>query len=171
MKTPLQKVSTLLVSLVLLGGSLIPAAAGEETCAADAASAASDMVERWRISLASGNADSLASLYHKDTVIVDRMLGVSQIHGRASARAFYANLLTRHPMARVTLGEVTAGCKTASSDGVVLVHVAGRRKGTRMLLMGKFRLVVEHSDVEWLITRHELELAPRPNRIAADQRQ
>jgi hypothetical protein len=105
-------------------------------------------------------------VYSSDAVLVtgpDR-----QVRGRGAITTHYAELLLRHPMASIHSSAVETGCKDASVTGLVLLRVTGARKGTRMVLAGRFRAELEYQHGKWLITRHELSLSPRALQAIAD---
>ena len=46
--------------------------------------------------------------------------------------------------------------------GAYVLRVAGRRKGTRMLIGGRYTLQYEHRNGDWLIVRHRVSGMYRP---------
>jgi uncharacterized protein (TIGR02246 family) len=114
----------------------------------------------WKAGLASGNADKMASFYTDDAVIVPTK-NATPIKGRDAIRAYYADLLARHPQPRFISTKISTGCGTATVRGAVIYRITGKRKGTRMLLGGHYKVnFVFHKKV-WQITDQALAADPR----------
>lgn len=114
----------------------------------------------WKAGLASGNADKMATFYTDDAVIVPTK-NATPIKGRDAIRAYYADLLPRHPQPRFISTKISAGCSAATVRGAVIYRITGKRKGTRMLLGGHYKVdFVFHQNV-WQITNQALATDPR----------
>lgn len=145
-----------------------PAVAQDKACAPDADKAAVETVVRWQAGLVRADPAELASLYGSDGLIVDRMMGNGEHRGQRSIAAFYSGFLQRHPAADARVTSIMPGCNRVEATGTVLIRLAGVRKGTRNLLDGRFDVVLEHKDARWQLTRHDLQLATRPNRAVVE---
>jgi uncharacterized protein (TIGR02246 family) len=114
----------------------------------------------WKAGLASGDADKMASFYTDDAVIVAKK-DETPIKGRDAIRAYYADLLPRHPQPRFLSTKISTGCSAATVKGAVIYRVTGKRKGTRMLLGGHYKVDFVFNQKVWQITNQALAADPR----------
>ena len=73
-------------------------------------------------------------------------------------------LLQRHPQASVMSRTLETGCNVATESGVIVYRVTGKRKGTRMLLGGRYVTQYRFEDGAWRIGRHILDVRPIASR-------
>jgi uncharacterized protein (TIGR02246 family) len=142
-------------ALPLLGLLLPLGAAAEPTAVCTRASeeVIARQFDRWNLALASGNADAVARLYAEDAVL--RVApGAPPLVGRAAIRAYFADLLARHPQGSQTMRSIAVSCNAASDTGTYVYRLTGRRKGTRMLIIGRYSTFYEYRGGDWLIVRH-----------------
>ncbi len=155
--------------LIAMAAAEIPSkgdAAGSTACEPYTHKAVAELIERWQRHAGHADVDRLASLYGDDAVLTTAMPGEA-FRGRDAIGNHLRGLLARHPMGSVVESMVIVGCDRALSSGRILLRVTGARKGTRMLLAGRFELKLAARDGRWQIIRHDLVLDPRPNRIDA----
>jgi hypothetical protein len=74
--------------------------------------------------------------------------------GRDQVRAHFAQFLALHPQASVIARSVDVDCATAVDNGAYVYRVTGRRKGTRMLISGRYAIRYEVRDGDWHIVSH-----------------
>jgi uncharacterized protein (TIGR02246 family) len=114
----------------------------------------------WKAGLASGSAEKMASFYTDDAVLVPTK-DATPIKGREAIRAYYTDLLPRHPQPRFISTKISTDCGVATVKGAVIYQVTGKRKGTRELLGGHYKVdFVFHGNV-WQITNQALATEPR----------
>lgn len=115
----------------------------------------------WKAGLASGDADKMASFYTDNATLVTTKDG-KPVSGRDAIRSYYTELLPRHPQPRFISSNITANCNAATVQGVVLYRITGTRKGTRMLLGGRYdvEFAFQKNNV-WQITKQSLAADPR----------
>ena len=150
---------------ILVGFALAPAAAQQAACAPNAGAAAGEIVAAWQARIAKPDPKALLGLYAPDGLLVDHMMDNDEYKGHARIAHFYETFLERHPIVRAAMSETTAGCNQATASGTVLLHISGKRKGTRNLLTGRFEIVADFKEGRWQLSRHALELKKRPNRL------
>ena len=110
--------------------------------------------DRWNAALASGNPDAVARLYAENAVL--RVSPQSPpIIGRAAIRDYFARFLARHPQGTLTMRSISVSCNAASDTGTYTYRLTGKRKGTRMVLTGRYSTFYEHRNGDWLIVRHQ----------------
>jgi uncharacterized protein (TIGR02246 family) len=118
------------------------------------------LINVWKAGLASGDAGKLASFYADDATLVTTK-NAAPVNGRDAIRAYYADLLPRHPQPRFISSDITADCNIATVEGRVLYRVTGTRKGTRMLLGGRYKVTFALRDAVWQITHQSLAADPK----------
>jgi ketosteroid isomerase-like protein len=158
-------VAALLVAIVPLTATPSVAASPGKPCLAAALNAANAIIAEWTARAGAADVDGLARLYADNAVLTASEQG-EEHRGPAAIAAELATLLSRHPMGHVSEAMAAGDCDSVSSSGRILLRVAGQRKGTRMLLAGRYRIALVRRGDDWLIARHDLVLHPRANRVA-----
>ena len=151
--------ATLAVSIALLWASQAraePAAA----CVKPTTLQVMQLMNVWKVGLASGDADKIASFYTDNATLVTTKDG-TPVSGREAIRAYYAELLPRHPKPRFVSSNITTNCNAATVEGVVLYRITGTRKGTRMLLGGRYKVEFAFQNNVWQINKQSLAANPR----------
>jgi uncharacterized protein (TIGR02246 family) len=140
---------TLLCALLPLQASAQPA----EKCTKAGEDMIARQFDRWNLALASGNPDTVARLYAADAVL---QLAPSQapIVGRAAIRAHFAGFLGRHAQGTLTMRSIAVSCNAGSDTGTFAYRLTGKRKGTRMVVTGRYSTFYEFRDGDWVIVRH-----------------
>jgi uncharacterized protein (TIGR02246 family) len=118
------------------------------------------LMNSWRAGLASGSPDRMASFYAEDASLVATKDG-APLKGRQAIRIYFGDLLPRHPDPRIISRNITPGCNAASVKGVVFYRITGKRKGTRMLLGGRYTVDFAFRNNTWLIVNQTLAADPR----------
>jgi uncharacterized protein (TIGR02246 family) len=154
--------AAVLFGLAMLG--FVPAhAASTPQCAPLTHTDAADLFSRWSTALAESNVMQLADLYSDGAELAAH--GEDAPHrGRHAILAYYESLLRRHPQALVTSRTIETGCNVATESGVIVYRVTGKRKGTRMLLGGRYMTQYRFEDGAWRIGRHLLGAHPITSR-------
>jgi len=119
------------------------------------------LFDRWNTSLATGRPAEVAKLYADDAVLRPAPSGRPHV-GREAIGSYFAQFLQRHPLAAVTERTIRVDCGTAVDTGMFVYRVTGRRKGTRMLIGGRYTLQYEYRNGDWLIVRHQVSGMYRP---------
>ena len=145
-------------------GAVPARAAGTLPCAPLTHADAADLFARWNAALAANKVMELVRLY-SDRAELAAHGGDAAHRGRQAIGAYYESLLGRHPQASVTSRTLETGCNVATESGTIVYRVTGRRKGTRMLLGGRYVTQYRFEDGVWRIDRHVLGARP----IAARQ--
>jgi len=114
----------------------------------------------WKAGLASGDADKMASFYTEDATVLTAK-GGEPLKGREAIRAYYAELLPRHPTPRFISSTITADCNVARVEGAVLYRITGTRKGTRALMGGRYHVEFAFRDNVWRIAKQSLAANPK----------
>jgi hypothetical protein len=114
----------------------------------------------WRAAFKSGNAEQLSALYAGDATLVATADGKAY-KGRDAIQSYYKDLLARHPILSIRPASLAAGCGTATISGPVVYRISGERKGTRMLLGGRYNAEFALVNDKWEIVRHSLAADPR----------
>jgi uncharacterized protein (TIGR02246 family) len=146
-----------LASILVLVGPAFPHHAAAEPsapCAAAAPHIIARQFDRWNAALAAGDADAVARLYTEDARL-HITASTAPIVGRAAIRAYFAGFLTRHPQGTLRMRSITVGCNSAFDAGTYVYRITGRRKGTRMLIVGRYTTHYEYRDGHWLIAHHQ----------------
>jgi uncharacterized protein (TIGR02246 family) len=125
------------------------------------------LFDRWNASLATGKPEEVAMLYADDAVLLPTLSDRPHV-GRDEIGAYFAQLLQRHPQGSVTQRTIRIDCATAVDAGAYVLRVTGRRKGTRMLIGGRYLLQYEYRNGDWLIVRHQVSDMYRPLSSAGD---
>jgi uncharacterized protein (TIGR02246 family) len=119
------------------------------------------LMNTWKAGLASGDADKMASFYAEDATLATTRSG-GPFKGRDAIRIYYGDLLPRHPAPRFLSSKISATCNAATVEGFVLYRITGKRKGTRMLLGGHYKVdFALHEGNVWLIKNQSLAADPR----------
>jgi uncharacterized protein (TIGR02246 family) len=118
------------------------------------------LLNNWKAALASGSVDQVSSFYADDATLIARQVA-SPYKGKRAIRAYFADLLVRHPQASIISRSVDTGCDSAKISGFILYRVTGERKGTRMLLGGQYTIEFTHQSGTWRIVRQTLAVNPR----------
>jgi hypothetical protein len=118
------------------------------------------LLNNWKAVLASGSVDQVSAFYADDAILSARQ-STSPYKGKQAIRAYFADLLARHPQASIISRNVTTGCDSARVSGFILYRVTGARKGTRMLLGGQYMTEFTHQSGTWQIARQTLAVNPR----------
>jgi uncharacterized protein (TIGR02246 family) len=120
---------------------------------------AADLFDRWNTALAGSNPMQLAGLYSDHAELATD--GEGEPHrGRQAILAYYEGLFQRHPQASVTSRTIETGCNVATESGEIVYRVTGKRKGTRVLLGGRYMTQYRFEDGAWRIERHLLGARP-----------
>ena len=112
---------------------------------------------RWNAALAAGNTDTLASLYAEDAVLLPMLPDQPHI-GRAEIRTHFEAFKRRHPQGQINMRSIMAGCNAASDIGTYVYRLTGRRKGTRVAIVGRYSTQYTYRDGQWLIARHDTSI-------------
>lgn len=118
------------------------------------------LLNRWRAAFTSGSAEQLSALYADDATLIATKDG-KVYKGRNAIRSYYKDLFARHPKLSIRPASLAADCGTATVSGPVVYRVTGERKGTRMLLGGRYLAEFAQVDGTWEIVRHSLAADPR----------
>jgi uncharacterized protein (TIGR02246 family) len=152
---------SLLAALLLAGSPVGGTANAAATCAPASEQAVARLFERWNAALATGEPAKVAALYAENAVLMPALSERVYV-GRAQIRDYYAEFLGLHPQAAVQMRATLLGCNTASDAGAFVYRVTGRRKGTRMLIGGRFSAAYEFRDGDWRIVHHHISGMYRP---------
>ena len=120
-----------------------------------------NLFDHWNTALASSNLSELLGLYDEDAVLVARP-GEEPYSGKLAISAFYEGLMRRYPQASILSRTIEYGCNSATESGFVVYRITGKRKGTRMLLGGRYVTQYQLENGAWRIVRHHLGAVPRP---------
>lgn len=135
-------------------------AANAPQCAPLTHTEAAALFDRWNTALTESNRMQLAGLYTDHAELVANGEGDVPHRGRGAILAYYESLLLRHPQASVTARTFETGCNVATETGEIVYRVTGKRKGTRMLLGGRYMTRYRFEDGAWRIERHVLGARP-----------
>ncbi|MFM9847809.1 MAG: SgcJ/EcaC family oxidoreductase [Hyphomicrobiaceae bacterium] len=139
-------------------------AASAPQCAPLTHTEAAALFDRWTTALAENDVMQLAGLYSDHAELVAD--GEGDPHrGRGAILAYYESLRQLHPQASVTSRTVETGCNVATESGEIVYRVTGKRKGTRMLLGGRYMTRYRFEDGAWRIERHFLGARPITARV------
>lgn len=152
---------TLMISIALFWATQTRAEAPAAACVKLTTLQVMQLMNVWKAGLASGDADKMASFYTDNATLVTTKDG-KPVSGRDAIRSYYAELLPRHPQPRFISSNITSNCNAATVHGVVLYRITGTRKGTRMLLGGRYTVEFAfQKDNVWQITKQSLAADPR----------
>lgn len=118
------------------------------------------LLNGWRAAFVSGSAEQLSILYADDATLVATK-GGKVYKGRDAIRTYYQDFFSRHPRLSIRPASLVAGCGSATVSGPVIYRITGERKGTRMLLGGRYKTEFERVGEKWEIVRHSLAADPR----------
>lgn len=118
------------------------------------------LLNKWRLEFTSGNSERLSTLYADDATLVATKDG-KPYKGKEAIRSYYEDLLAKHPTLSIKPSSLTPGCGTATVSGPVVYRITGERKGTRMLLGGRYTAEYGLREGTWRIVRHSLAADPR----------
>jgi uncharacterized protein (TIGR02246 family) len=118
------------------------------------------LLNRWRAAFASGSAEQLSALYANDATLVATKDGKTY-KGRETILAYYNDFLAHRPSLSIRPSSLAADCGKAIVSGPVVYRVTGERKGTRMLLGGRYTAEFKQVGDSWQIVRHSLAADPR----------
>jgi uncharacterized protein (TIGR02246 family) len=152
--------ATLIVAIALFGAIQARADSPAAACTKPTTLQVMQLMNIWKAGLASGDADKMASFYTKDATLVAKKDG-TPFTGREAIRGYYAELLPRHPHPRFISSNIKADCNVAMVEGAVLYRVTGTRKGTRMLLGGRYKVEFAFSENVWRISNQSLAANPK----------
>jgi uncharacterized protein (TIGR02246 family) len=148
-----------LVCASMLGAAPAGAATTAE-CAQPSRNGIANLFDRWNAALASSNVSQLVDLYGDEAVLVAQP-GDKPYSGKLAISDYYKDLLHRHPQASVISRTIDYGCNYATDSGIVVYRITGTRKGTRMLLGGRYITQYRLENGSWRIVRHHLGAVPR----------
>ena len=145
------------IVLVLLALPQRAAAGAAGQCPQPTAStqAIDALFDRWNASLATGEPAEVAKLYADDAVLQSDPSDRLRV-GREEIGAYFSQFLQAHPRGAVTERTIRVDCGMAVDTGAFVYRVTGRRKGTRMLIGGRYTLQYAFRDGDWLIVRHQI---------------
>jgi uncharacterized protein (TIGR02246 family) len=152
---------SLLAALLLAGPPTGGTANAAAACAPASEQAVVQLFERWNAALATGEPAKVAALYAENAVLMPALSERVYV-GREQIRGYYAEFLGQHPQAAVQMRATMLGCNTASDAGAFVYRVTGRRKGTRMLIGGRFSATYAFRDGDWRIVHHHISGMYRP---------
>ena len=132
-----------------------------EACTPASEAAIATLSRQWSAALAVGAPDEIAALYAEDAVLVP-VLWQRRYVGREEITGYFAQLAAKHPQATVTQRSIVIGCDSATDTGAYVFRVTGERKGTRMLVGGRYRADYERRGGRWLIVHHHISGMYRP---------
>jgi uncharacterized protein (TIGR02246 family) len=150
-----------IVTLSCLALPLPATAEPTSACATASQAVIARQFDRRNHALATGNPDAVARFYAEDAVL-QVSPSVAPLVGRAAIRAHIAGILPRHPQGTLSRRSITVGCNAASDTGTYVYRLTGKRKGTRMLLAGRYSTFYEYRNGDWLIVRHHHQPFPSP---------
>ena len=139
------------------------------TCSATTKDEIVALAERWSSALATGNPDSVASLYAEDAVLLPMVSSEPRI-GRQAIRAYFEEYLRRHPQGLINMRSIIVGCNVASDIGMYTYRLTGRRTGTREAIGGRYSTLYEFRDGKWSIAHQHASAmtgAQKPGSLAA----
>ena len=139
------------------------------TCSATTKEEIVALAESWSSALATGNPDSVASLYAEDAVLLPMVSSEPRI-GRQAIRAYFEEYLRRHPQGLINMRSIIVGCNVASDIGMYTYRLTGRRKGTREAIGGRYSTLYEFRDGKWSIVHQHASAmtgAQKPGSLAA----
>ena len=113
------------------------------------------LLNRWRAEFTSGDPERLSALYADDATLVATNDG-KPYKGKDAIRSYYKDLLGKHPTLSIKPSSLTLGCGTATVSGPVVYRITGERKGTRMLLGGRYTAEFGLRNGTWWIVHHSL---------------
>jgi uncharacterized protein (TIGR02246 family) len=148
-------VIALAVALALLGWSKPAAANPAEQCPATTKEAVAQLFDRWNAALATGRASEVSKLYAENAVLLSELSDRPRM-GRADIGAYFQQFLSRHPQGSITMRSIMIGGNNASDIGTYVYRVTGQRKGTRMLIGGRYSTYYEYRNGDWLIAHHHI---------------
>jgi uncharacterized protein (TIGR02246 family) len=151
-------------TLACLALPLPAAAEPTSACATASQTVIVRQFDRWNHALATGNPDAVARFYAEDAVL-QVSPSVAPLVGRAAIRAYIAGILPRHPQGTLSSRSISVRCNAASDTGTYVYRLTGKRKGTRMLLAGRYSTFYEYRDGDWLIVRHHHQPSPHPTSV------
>jgi hypothetical protein len=134
-------------------------AAGTLPCAPLTHAEATDLFNRWNAALTANGVFELVGLYSDRAELAAHEADVPR-RGRQAIQAYYESLLGRHPQASVISRTLEMGCNVATESGEIIYRVTGKRKGTRMLLGGRYMTQYRFENGNWRIERHLLGARP-----------
>jgi uncharacterized protein (TIGR02246 family) len=118
------------------------------------------LVNRWRTEFTSGSPEKLSALYADDATLIATKDG-KPYKGKEAIGSYYKDLLAKHPLISIKPSSLKADCGAATVSGPVVYRITGERKGTRMLLGGRYTTEFGLRDGRWWIVRHSLAADPR----------
>lgn len=157
----LTPIGLLMATLVMLS----PPSQGQSTTACTVATKddIAQLSDRWSKSLAAGNPEAVAGLYAEDAVLLP-MLSSEPRTGRAEISAYFRDYLKRHPQGAINARSIMVGCNVASDIGTYIYRLTGLRKGTRVVIGGRYSTLYEYRSGQWLITQqHASTMIGSPN--------
>lgn len=140
-------------ALVLLGLPMRSTADTVKRCPATSTQEVAQLFERWNASLATREPEEVVKLYADKAVLLPALSG-GLLVGRDQIRMHFAQFLLRHPQTSVLQRTISIDCATAIDAGTYVYRVTGRRKGTRMLIGGRYALRYEFDNGDWRIVSH-----------------
>lgn len=151
--------ATLVVSIALFWATQVRADAPAASCLKLTTLQVTQLMNVWKAGLASGDADKMASFYTENATLVTTK--DTLVSGRDAIRAYYAELLPRHPQPKFISSSITTACNAVTVQGVVLYRITGARKGTRLLLGGRYKIEFAFQNNVWQIAKQSLAADPR----------
>lgn len=141
-------------ALVWLALAPLASAQPFAACAKPGEDVIAGQFDRWNHAVATGNPDAVVELYAENAVL--RVAGQpAPIIGRPAIRAYFTEFLARRPQGALSMRSISVSCNAASDTGAYVYRLTGRRKGTRMLITGRYSTFYEYRDGDWLIVRHQ----------------
>ena len=113
------------------------------------------LLNRWRAAFTGGDPEQLSGLYADDAILIATKDG-KPYKGRAAIHSYFKGLLVRRATMSIRPSSLHADCGTASIAGPVVYRITGERKGTRLLLGGRYQADFAVIGGEWKIVRHSL---------------
>ncbi|MET0430875.1 MAG: DUF4440 domain-containing protein [Hyphomicrobium sp.] len=113
------------------------------------------LLNRWRAAFTGGDPEQLSGLYADDAILIATKDG-KPYKGRDAIRSYFKGLLVRRATMSIRPSSLHADCGTASIAGPVVYRITGERKGTRLLLGGRYQADFAVIGGEWKIVRHSL---------------
>jgi uncharacterized protein (TIGR02246 family) len=152
-----------MLAAVILTTPAMASAGQARACSEARSSDIAEVMRGWQAAVANGDIETVTGYYIADAVLLPA-LGDGPLMGRAAIRDYFTMFGSRHPMPKITMQSVMSGCGMATEVGTATYQITGHRKGTRMLIGGRYTTVLVERDGRWLIAQQSLSLMPQPNR-------
>jgi len=154
-----------LVGLVLLASFwLIPLAAApseayaleSQACATLTEADVEGLFQRWNQALSSGNAETVASLYEPEALLLPTLSAANRSSPEAITDYFNA-FLKRHPTGEVTSRQIVLGCNQTTDAGSYRFQLHQPEEQVN----ARFTFVYRFDGQQWRIAHHHSSMEPQ----------